>query len=281
MTENYRLAPTQLHAIADFLLSLSAISCYNNRYPEDLYLIIRTAMLKLARKLHNWLGLLLVLQITFWFLSGLVMAVMPIEQVRGEHLQHHSHPYWQQAAVSPQQILQQHSNNAALSLSQRMIWTDNQLHAAPVYLVDDNDQRFRYDAISGDLLALLADAEIRMLAKAQYAGSGKLTDVTLLHKAPQEVQHLPVPLWQVQFDDSENSRLYLDPASGSVLRVRTDSWRLFDFFWMLHIMDYQNRSNFNNPLLISFSASALLFTFTGLMLLWQRYRPRRRRQLLR
>lgn len=238
-------------------------------------------MLKLAHKLHNWLGLLLVLQIMFWFLSGLVMAVMPIEQVRGEHLRHQTEAPWQQAAFSPQQVLQQHSDTAVISLGQRITWSANQLHAAPVYQVDDNGQHFAYDATNGDLLAVLTGAEIRTLAKAQYAGEGQITDVALLEKAPQEVRHLPVPLWQVQFDDEENSRLYLDPASGAVLRVRTDSWRLFDFFWMLHIMDYQNRSNFNNPLLIGFSASAVLFTCTGLMLLWQRFRPRRRRNLLR
>lgn len=238
-------------------------------------------MLKLARTLHNWLGLLLVLQITFWFLSGLVMAVMPIEQVRGEHLQHHIDTAWQQATVSPQQVLQQHSNGAVIRLSQRITLSGDKLYAAPVYQIDDNDQRFRYDATSGDLLAMLSGADIRTLAKAQYAGAGQITEVSLLEQAPQEVRHLPLPLWQVQFDDEEHSRLYLDPASGVVLRVRTDSWRLFDFFWMLHIMDYQSRSNFNNPLLISFSASALLFTLTGLMLLWQKYRPRRRRQSLR
>jgi hypothetical protein len=45
---------------------------------------------------------------------------------------------------------------------------------------------------------------------------------------------------------------------------------------MLHIMDYDERSNFNNPLLISTAAASLLFTLTGILLLWQRYRPRRR-----
>ena len=62
---------------------------------------------------------------------------------------------------------------------------------------------------------------------------------------------------------------------------RTDNWRLFDFVWMLHIMDYTERSNFNNPLLISFSAAALLFTVSGIVLLWQRFRPRKRRPALK
>ncbi|MAD73650.1 MAG: peptidase [Rheinheimera sp.] len=233
-------------------------------------------MLKLFRSLHNWLGLLLVIQITLWFLSGLVMAVLPIEQVRGEHLRQLVSTNWQQAQVSPQQVLQQHSAQAILNLSQRLIWQNNTLIATPVYLVNDSGKMHRYNAQTGAPLPELTEQDIRQLGQAQYQGDGQLSSTLLLQQLPQEVQQLHAPLWQLQFSDSDNSRFYLDPATGAVMRVRTDNWRWFDFFWMLHIMDYQDRSNFNNPLLITFSASALLFTFSGIMLLWQRFRPRKR-----
>ena len=48
---------------------------------------------------------------------------------------------------------------------------------------------------------------------------------------------------------------------------RNDDWRFFDFFWMLHIMDYQERENFNNPLLITASMFALFTVLAGLLLL--------------
>ncbi|WP_372627449.1 PepSY domain-containing protein [Arsukibacterium sp.] len=237
-------------------------------------------MLKLCRALHNWLGLLLVIQITLWFVSGLVMAVLPIEQVRGEHLRQLVSTNWQQAQVSPQQVLQQHSAQAILSLSQRLTWQSNTLIATPVYLVNDSGNMHRYNAQTGTLLPELTDQDIRQLGQAQYQGDGQLSSTLLLEQLPQEVKQLPAPLWQLQFADSENSRFYLDPATGAVMRVRTDNWRWFDFFWMLHIMDYQDRSNFNNPLLITFSASALLFTFSGMVLLWRRFRPRRRKMIV-
>ncbi|MDX1677422.1 PepSY-associated TM helix domain-containing protein [Arsukibacterium sp.] len=235
-------------------------------------------MVKFSRRLHNWLGLILVAQITLWFLSGLVMAVLPIEQVRGEHLRLTLSTPWQQAAVSPQQVLKQHGPQASLSLSQRLNWQHNQLSTIPVYLVNDAGRLYRYNAATGDALSPLTEQDIRALAKAQYQGNGQLQTARLLQQLPQEVQHLTAPLWQLQFADSDNSHFYLDPATGEVLRVRTDSWRWFDFFWMLHIMDYQDRSNFNNPLLITFSASALLFTLSGIVLLWQRFRPRKYRK---
>ena len=60
---------------------------------------------------------------------------------------------------------------------------------------------------------------------------------------------------------------------------RNDVWRLYDFFWMLHIMDYRERSNFNHPLVIAASAGAVLLTLTGLVLLipWIRRSLFRRR----
>lgn len=228
-------------------------------------------MFKFFRSLHNWLGLILVVQIALWFLSGLVMAILPIEQVRGEHLRQVVSTDWQQAKVSPQQVLQLHSPQASLSLSQRLGWLNNQLTATPVYLVNDTETVYRYSALSGEALVELTEQDIRMLALAQYQGDGELRAVQLLQQLPQEVRQLPAPLWQLQFADSDNSSFYLDPATGAVLRIRTDNWRWFDFFWMLHIMDYQDRSNFNNPLLITFSASALLFTLSGIVLLCRRY----------
>lgn len=235
-------------------------------------------MLKWCRRLHNWLGLVLVVQILLWFLSGLVMAVLPIEQVRGEHLRSQPLTNWQQAQISPAIVLAQHSTEAILSLSQQLAVTAGQLSAVPVYVIDDAGQRFRYSAVDGSLLTALAEQDISQLAQAQYQGKAGLRQVKLLQRAPAEVRHLATPLWQLQFADSDNTHFYLDPATGAVLRVRTDTWRWFDFFWMLHIMDYDERSNFNNPLLITTAAASLLFTLTGILLLWQRYRPRRKRQ---
>jgi hypothetical protein len=44
---------------------------------------------------------------------------------------------------------------------------------------------------------------------------------------------------------------------------------------MLHIMDYDERENFNNPLLISFAATSVLFCLSGFLLLLQNIRIKR------
>ena len=38
------------------------------------------------RKLHRWLGLLMAIQIVAWMGSGLYFSLVPITEIRGEHL---------------------------------------------------------------------------------------------------------------------------------------------------------------------------------------------------
>jgi exosortase/archaeosortase len=80
-----------------------------------------------------------------------------------------------------------------------------------------------------------------------------------------------LPVWRVNFADEEETSLYVSMTEARVVARRSEKWRLFDFFWMLHIMDYEERHDFNNPLLITFSVSALLFAFSGIFLLFFRF----------
>ncbi len=41
---------------------------------------------RLLRKTHRWMGLLIGIQLLFWILGGLYFSIIPIENIRGEHL---------------------------------------------------------------------------------------------------------------------------------------------------------------------------------------------------
>lgn len=215
------------------------------------------------RQLHFYLGLVLTLQLLAWFASGVVMSWFPIDQVRGEHLQV-APPVakWNQATIAPAIALQQapaEFRQAQLSLSQRGI--------EPVYQLQQHEQNLFISAWSGQVLSPLSSQEVTTLAQQRYLGAGIVRSSELLTTLPAEVRGLQPPLWQVQFADAEQTAFYLHPVTGQLLRVRTDTWRLYDFFWMLHIMDYQDRSDFHHPLLIVSAASALGFTLGGMILL--------------
>ena len=42
-------------------------------------------ILRWSVRIHKWVALVVGLQIVLWIAGGLVMSVLPIEQVRGEH----------------------------------------------------------------------------------------------------------------------------------------------------------------------------------------------------
>lgn len=220
------------------------------------------ARLSFWRRIHKYLGWVLLLQLIFWFGSGLVMSVLPIEQVRGEHLrQALPIPAWNQA-ISPAPLAQKLPHHQ-LKLSQQGI--------TPVYQFSNDKEQLYYSALTAEVIAPLTEAQVKDLARRQYQGSAEIDKIQRLQQAPFEVRHLATPLWQVQFADEEGSSFYLEEYTGKLLSVRTNNWRVFDFVWMLHIMDYEDREDFNHPLLIVFSATALFFTLTGALLLpWRR-----------
>lgn len=130
------------------------------------------------------------------------------------------------------------------------------------------------DARSGTAVGPLNEAQARALAESLYQGSAPLTSIALLMQAPQEVATRPVPMWQAKFADRSETTLYLSAQTGELLAKRHSLWRWFDFLWMLHIMDYDERSDVNNTLLRVASTIGFVFAVSGIWLLFYSFTRR-------
>jgi hypothetical protein len=75
--------------------------------------------------------------------------------------------------------------------------------------------------------------------------------------------------------DADDTHVYIGKA-GEVLAVRSNLWRWFDFAWGLHILDPVGREDTHHPFLIVSAALSLVSVISGFVLLWVRFRPRRR-----
>ena len=75
-----------------------------------------------------------------------------------------------------------------------------------------------------------------------------------------------LPLFKVTTSSEEEVNVYVDAVSGEVKAIRSDSWRLWDLLWSLHIMDYSERENIDNFLLKFFSILALISALSGIAL---------------
>ena len=98
-----------------------------------------------------------------------------------------------------------------------------------------------------------------------------IRDVSVLAKANLEARDFDGAMWRVDFDDAENSSAYVALDTARFLVMRGDTWRTWDFFWMLHNMDYLNRKSFNHPLIIFVAFGAVWLSGTGFYLLFKSF----------
>ncbi len=228
----------------------------------------KTFWRKLTR-LHKWSGLILGIQITLWFASGFFMTLFPIETVRGNH-------------VAQKQNFDLLSTNvipiARLAVEHTQSVTLRSVAGTPVYVVNN---KHYYDALTGQDWTGASEDHVRIALSRYYRGTGQMTQLNKIDIAPIEYRG-PLPVWQAQFDDSSKTRLYVNAQTADLAAIRTRVWRVFDFMWMLHIMDYKSRDNFNTIWLRLFSGAALLFALSGMALVAHRIilrpRPKKPRQ---
>ena len=226
-------------------------------------------LFKHARKLHRLLGYVLAIQVIFWIGGGLIMSAIPLEKVHGKHLatKQLENPFQQSdylAALDP--IIAQFDKVSRVAFSH--------LLDTPVYRIYHSKGVSVFNARSGQPMTDLNKDMTAKLAKQHFLGDVTPANIELLDKAPREAGFRE-NIWHVSYDDSVSTSLYFSATTGELVTVRSDLWRIFDFVWMLHIMDYDEREDFNHPLLIVFSASALLFALSGALLAFQQIRIRR------
>ena len=93
-----------------------------------------------------------------------------------------------------------------------------------------------------------------------------------VERAEGEIRGAKLPLWRVELDDRWQSRVYVDATTGNIAAVRNNLWGVYDFFWMLHIMDYGAREDFNNNLLRSAAGVGWFIGFSGIWMLFYSFR---------
>ncbi|WP_017504247.1 PepSY domain-containing protein [Brevundimonas sp. S1H14] len=222
-------------------------------------------LLRLSTQLHKWIALLVGLQILFWVGGGLVMTAIPIETVRGEH----------RVRTAPPQALDLTRVRALdeIVAERRLTPTRAELKSTPRgqawVLTLPAGAPVILEARTGRPFAPLEADEARRLAATLYRGEARAGAARRLDDASAETGR-EGPLWRVEFEDRERTRFYVSPDTGEVVTRRSGIWRLYDFFWRLHILDFKTGENFNHPLLIVASGLSLVVVLSGVVLLWIR-----------
>jgi hypothetical protein len=217
---------------------------------------------------HIWLGWLVGVPVVLWTLSGVVMVMKPIEEVRGEHLR--IEPVERPALPGSVRA------GAPLKPGDKPIvdlHTFVQRGRAVTVATHADGAVSRYDAATGAPLPRLDESGARAALAAAIRGGDRPVALRAYAAAavPLDLRK-PVSVWQATLSDG--THVYINRDSGEIEAVRTAWWRFYDFMWGLHIMDLQTREDSHNPFVIAFGTLALFGSALGLALLFRRRKAR-------
>ena len=225
----------------------------------------------LVRRTHKWLALFVGIQVVIWTVTGFYMVTVHIDYIHGDHLiKAPQKPSFDLRGLQqPGAIAAAYPSASEIRLHRFM---DRQ-----VWRVDTPGKSLLVDAASGQELPPLTEAQAREAALRVYTGDPTIVSSRLLTESPMEMQTRKPPYWQIEFEGWNRPTLYISPTTGELISRRHNLWRIFDIAWMLHIMDYDERSNVNNPLLRVATWSAVAMALSGAWLLLWSF-PRRKRK---
>lgn len=193
---------------------------------------------KFIRSLHRYLSILIAIQLLLWTVSGIYFAFNKIELIRGEQYRLPSNVEYRIFDRLGQQVI-----------------------------ASNKDGNIVYRTYpEGNLLEKLSVEEAKLIAS-KKTSLEPVSAILLTESSPgSEYRGRSLPIYQITTSSKDDINIYLDPLSGDVLAIRSNSWRMWDFLWSLHIMDYDQRDNINNFLLRLFSILALVSSISGILL---------------
>jgi len=220
------------------------------------------SLLTWFKRLHKWLAIIVGIQLLLWIISGLVFSFINHKEVGGNFI-YKNHQQDQVINFEDfDQILTQYPNASQISLITVL--------EKAAFKIKSDKNTLLVDARSKKVIQI--DEElVKQIAAQNYHGKGKLLAVNFIDMRNDENRGMSLPAWQLVYEDDYGSHLYLSAKTGEYQGIRTDSWRIFDFFMMLHFMDFAERGNFNNGLIIFFALVLLFFSMSGMLLVYSSF----------
>ena len=221
-----------------------------------------------SRKYHKWLMLFIGLQFVVWSVSGTYMVLMDIDYIHGDSL-----VVEQKKTIAPElvsysfkQLLAEHPQASKIKLGLML--------KQAVYRFNINKKLVTISAKDGQQLSPINEHLATEIAKQNYANKvAVITTVKLItENPPRELSARHLPVWRVEFDDFVSPSFYISANSAQLVTKRHSFWRIFDWMFAFHVMDYVDESP-DNKLLRIVSILAFIASIFGLVLTYYRLAP--------
>jgi uncharacterized iron-regulated membrane protein len=210
----------------------------------------RLAWQRRVRKWHNRIAVIGFLQLFAWTVSGIYFAFTDIDHVHGDDYRVAS----KETSIDFSTINLNTTFTGKLTVQERL----------PGEIIVGS--KGQWQTTQGDPVRMLSQTQALSLGNAQT--NLNLTVANLIESAEptSEFRGRALPLWQLIDTEQPSVKVYLDAYSGSVSAIRNDAWRIWDFLWSLHIMDYSTRDEIGTVLLKIFSVLTLFTAVLGIAL---------------
>ena len=212
----------------------------------------------MIRLFHKYLSLVISIQLLLWTISGIYFAFNKIELVRGE-----------------QYLIEQ--NPSKLNLKE----VESSFSAKDVNFVRrldewiikvETDSGFSYTDLQGQNLDELNAEEVKEVVRQSTNLIPLMAQRIDKPEIRAEFRGRNLPIFKVTTSTTDNINVYVDAFTGEVTAIRSDSWRIWDFLWGAHIIDYSERENINNFLIKILSILALISSLSGIVLFFKTFK---------
>ena len=143
-----------------------------------------------------------------------------------------------------------------------------------VYRFTIGKQKVLLSALDGQQLSPINAQLATFIAKDKY--NNKRVTIANVHlltdNPPRELGGRHLPVWRIDFDDFSSPSFYISADSGQLVTKRHSYWRLFDWMFAFHVMDYIEEEA-DNKLLLLFTVLAFIASIFGLVLTYYRLAP--------
>ncbi|MEP0987074.1 PepSY domain-containing protein [Ekhidna sp.] len=228
------------------------------------------------RKAHRYLGLFLGIQFLFWTLGGLYFSWSDIDKIHGEHLVMEKKDFSTTSGlIAPDSILIKINSRQPLTPIAKIELVETL--GEPYYQLQLMTGEYRlFSAKTGHLKPQFTKDEVIEIARTYitFEAEVKETELLTIVSNHHEYRERHLPVWAIAFDYEGDPVVYVDAVTGQFERIRHNSWRVFDWLWMMHTMDYETRDNFGNWLLKAFSILGLITVLSGFLLFGVSYNKR-------
>ena len=223
------------------------------------------------RKSHRYLGIFIGIQFLLWTLGGLYFSWTNINEIRGEDLMSEHHALnANQNFISPKATFDEIRQSRAATEITRVQMIEilgETFYEIRYESADKKPETVVAGALDGKIRPPVSEDEARKIALHALKKPLNIRQTEYLTEnlgGHHEYREKPLPAWAVTFE--EDLTVYISAQTGQVGAFRTNKWRIFDFLWMLHTMDFEGRDNINNYVLRGFSALGMITVFSGFLL---------------